>query len=160
MANPSQQQRRGPFAISPWLGFLPRALWRRQKDFFIYSAEFLPLGAGQTLAFDTAIQADSDFTCVAVSRVIDNNAAPPVIQAVAPILVQVFDTGSGRSIFDRQQHLENFAGTIELPHYLEYPKVFAASSTIQTTLQNQNGAQAFNVRIAFLGFKVFNYKES
>lgn len=153
MANPRVVQR------SPFLGYLPRRLWARAKDWFTYTADFLPLAAGATTPVETAIQADSDFVIIAVVRTIDNNAAPPVIQASAPLLVTVTDTGSGRLIFDRQQHLDNFAGTIQLPHYLEYPKVFAASSTIATELQNQNAAQAFNVRISYLGFKVFAFAE-
>lgn len=155
MANPRKMG-----VTSPWLGFLPRQLWRRQKDFFIYTADFLPLAAGLTLTVETSIQSDSDFAAIAATRVIDNNAAPPVIQATAPILIRVEDGGSGRLIFDRQQHIDNFLGTVQLPHYLEYPKVFAASSTILTTLENQNAAQAFNVRVAYLGFKVFPMQEA
>ncbi len=160
MANISQARRgAGLGPVSPWVGLLPRRMWRRQKDFFIYTANFLPLGAGATVTVETAIQSDADFVIVAIARVIDNNAAPPVVQATAPILIEVFDSGSGRSLFDRQQQLDNFAGTVQLPHFLEYPKVFAAASAIQTTLQNQDGAQAFNVRLAYLGFKVFNMPE-
>lgn len=160
MANVSQARRgAGLGPVSPWVGLLPRKLWRRQKDFFQYTANFLPLAAGATAAVETAIQSDADFVCVAIARVIDNNATPPVIQASAPILIEVFDSGSGRTIFDRQQQIDNFAGTITLPHFLEYPKIFGAASAIQTTLQNQNAAQAFNVRLAFLGFKVFNFPE-
>lgn len=153
----ARQQRISP-GISPFLGWLPRALWRRAKDFFVYSAEFLPLAANQTQTFEIAIQADSDFVIVAGVRVvtqIDNVTQTTFV----PELVRILDTGSGRELTDRAVHMENWFGTAQLPAYWPYPKVIRASSTLQTTVQNLDG-NARNVRMSYLGFKVFDYPET
>lgn len=158
MANANQvgaafpQNQVGP---APFLGWLPRKLWRRAKDFFVYSAEFLPLPASETATFETAIQADSDFLAVAVTRVV-TDVANLVFSVDVPELVTIFDAGSGRNLMDRAIHIDNLMGTARLPSYWPMPKIFRANSTITTTVQNLE-AVARNVRIAYLGFKVFDY---
>jgi hypothetical protein len=47
-------------------------------------------------------------------------------------------------------------GTAQLPTYWPMPKIFRANSTISTTVQNLEATDR-NVRIAYLGFKVFDY---
>ncbi len=160
MANVGQmarQQRISP-GISPFLGWLPRALWRRAKDFFVYTAEFLPLSASATQTFEIAIQADSDFVIVAGVRVV-TTTDNLTVQTFVPELVRILDTGSGRELTDRAVHIENWFGTAQLPAYWPYPKVIRASSTLQTTLQNLE-ANDRNARLSYLGFKVFDYPES
>lgn len=158
MANVGQTGRAFPqsqVGPAPFLGWLPRKLWRRAKDFFVYSAEFIPLAASITGTFETAIQADSDFLCVAVTRLVtavDNTT----FVANVPELVTIFDAGSGRNLMDRAIHIDNIMGTGQLPTYWPMPKIFRANSTITTTVQNLE-ATARNVRIAYLGFKVFDY---
>lgn len=158
MANVGQTGRAFPqnqVGPAPFLGWLPRKLWRRAKDFFVYSAEFIPLALSATATFETAIQADSDFLCVAVSRLVtavDNTT----FIANVPQLVTIFDAGSGRNLMDRAIHIDNIMGTGQLPSYWPMPKIFRANSTITTTVQNLE-ATARNVRIAYLGFKVFDY---
>lgn len=160
MANANQQRRAFPTqtGVAPFLGWIPRKLWRMAKDFFIYSVEFLPIAAASTLTQETAIQADSDFLCVAATRVV-TNAANVVFTDPAPMLLRLFDAGSGRSVMDRAIHIDNFVGTGQLPSYWPMPKIFRANGTIESTLQNLDGANGFNVRIAYLGFKVFDYPE-
>lgn len=159
MANPNQVQRSRPTAvgIAPFSGWIPRKLWRKAKDFFIYSAEFLPLAAGGTLTVETAIQSDSDFLAVAGCRVVSDTANTTFF-ATVPQLITIVDAGSGRQLMDRAQHIDNLLGTAQLPSYFPMPKIFRANGTISTTLQNLDGANARNVRISYLGFKVFDYE--
>lgn len=144
---------------APFLGWIPRKLWRMAKDFFIYSVEFLPLAAATTGVVNTAIQSDSDFLCVAATRVI-TDAANVVFAPNAPMLVRIFDAGSGRAVMDRPIHMDNYFGTGQLPSYWPMPKIFRANGTIETTVQNLDAANGFNVRLAYLGFKVFDYAAS
>lgn len=141
---------------APFLGWLPRKLWRRAKDFFVYSAEFLPLTASLTLTFETAIQADSDFLCVAAVRLVTATDNTTIVAVPVPELVTIFDAGSGRNLMDRAIHIDNLMGTGQLPTYWPMPKIFRANSTISTTVQNLEATDR-NVRIAYLGFKVFDY---
>jgi hypothetical protein len=157
MTNANQVRRAFPEAtgVAPFLGWLPRKLWRKAKDFFVYSAEFLPIPASGTLTFETAIQADSDFLCVDVCRVVTSADNLTFLTAV-PMLVNIFDTGSGRNIFDRPQHIDNIMGTGQLPNYWPMPKIFRANATISTTVQNFEATDR-NVRISYVGFKVFDF---
>lgn len=144
--------------VAPFMGWLPRKMWSRAKEFFTYSVEFLPVAAGATATDETAIQADSDFVSVYWARVVtDTTNLIFTANANAPLLVNVIDTGSGRQVFDRPQHIDNLWGTGQLPSYLPMPAKFRASGAIQTVVQNLDGANAFNVRISYVGFKVFGY---
>lgn len=158
MANVAQLGRAAPAAggvAAPFLSWLPRELWNRSKDFFVYSAQFLPLPAGSTSTFETPIQADSYFLLVDVARVVTQAADETAAIAFPPLLITILSTASGRNLMDRAQHLENIAGTGQLPNYWPMSKLFEPNTSISTTLQNLDGANAFNVRISYLGFKVF-----
>ena len=146
--------------VAPFLGWLPRSLWRMAKDFFIYSAEFLPLPAGGTASFDTAIQSDSDFLAVAATRLVTSVDNLTLVSGPVPQLVQIFDAGSGRNLMDRAQHIDNFFGTGQLPSYWPMPKIFRANATITTTVQNLDGVNDRNVRLSYLGFKIFDFPAS
>lgn len=161
MANANEIRRKVPAptatGVAPFLGWLPRKLWRMAKDFFVYSAEFLPLPAGDTLSFNTAIQSDSDFLCVAMTRVVTDVTNLVLVSGPVPELVTIFEAGSGRQMMDRPIHIDNLAGTGQLPSYWPMPKIWRANSTVTTTVENLDPANDRNVRVAYLGFKVFNF---
>jgi len=159
MTNISAMGRINPngLGVSPFMAGLPKDLLDRQRDFFVYTAEFLPLAAGATTPFETAIQADSDFLAVAGVRNILTTAAPPVAVADSLQTCQLIDTGSGRTLSDRAVPLDNWFGTAQLPTYWPQPKLFRASSTITLTITNLDGTNAFSIRVAYLGFKIFGY---
>lgn len=142
-------------ALNPFFGLLPPKLWKAPKDFFMYSANFLPLAAGATQTTDIAIESDSDFLIVAGVRTITDGATDLVFQAAGPFTVVVFDNGSGRNLQNQAQHIENMFGTAELPAYWPFPKFVPRASTLSTTLQNLDATNAFNIRIAYFGFKIF-----
>ncbi|MGH7166468.1 MAG: hypothetical protein ACREIS_13195 [Nitrospiraceae bacterium] len=159
MANASAVGRsaQGPIpvlAMSPFYGWLPRSLWRKVKDFFVYSSDFIPLAAGGTATQDIAVQADSDFVIIAGVRVYTTTGDVAIAGDFFPALVTIRDSGSGRQLMDRPVHAQNLFGTAQLPAYWPFPKLIRASSTVSTTLQNLE-ATARNIRISYWGFKVF-----
>lgn len=162
---PSKQQRtRGqPIpqgyvpSVSPFFGLLPPELWKRVKDFFVYSVDFLPLAAGAVQAADIAIQADSDYLIVAGVRTVTDTANTTLVAGPVPQLVTITDTGSGRNLQNQAAHIDNLFGTGQLPSYWPFPKLIPAASTLSTTLQNLDGVNDRNVRISYLGFKVFMF---
>ena len=158
MAHPSVVKRRAPESmapgLSPFFGLLPQELWSRTKDFFTYSADFLPLAAGGTLTVDISIQADSDFAIVAGVRVVTDVANTAFIDPV-PQTVTILDASSGRQFQDRAVHIDNLFGTAQLPALWPMTKLIRANSTLSTTLINLDGANARNTRISYLGFKIF-----
>lgn len=132
---------------------------------FFYSSSFQNsvLAAGATIAQTIGIQSDSHF----VARywtITAYTAGLVVAVATPPLLIQFFDTGSGRTIFDNPQPVQNVcggvaaaAGTGALPFILPEPWLVRAGGTVQVTLINL-GAAAFNrVDVSMPGFKVFKF---
>lgn len=143
--------------ISPFYGWLPRELWGLEKDFFIYTANFLPLAISATATTDIAIQSDSDFVIVAcVQLVLTDADAGPALQPLAT--VTLLDAGSGRQLMDRAVAVENLYGTAQRPAYLPMPKLIKRASTFSTTLTNLE-ATARNYRLSYWGFKIFGYPQ-
>ena len=143
-----------PPSMTPADAYLPRHLKGHPKDYFSYSALFLPIAAADTTSFNIAIQADSSFMIQYITRVV-NDVANLVFFDQAPLLMLITDTGAGRVLMDTQVQIENLAGTAQRPFIPPFPKFVQASATLSVQLQNLDPANAFNVRITFHGFKVF-----
>ena len=144
--------------LNPFLGLLPKALWKRVKDFFTFTVEWLPLAISESASKTFSTQGDSDFLILMGTRVVstvDNLTAT----AFPPMLVKIEDSGSGRNMMDKAVHLENLFGTAQQPSVWPFPKLIRANSTVTVTLQNLSAASAFNARLSFLGFKVFGMTE-
>lgn len=164
MANAGQQTRipgqMGPMgAATALLPMLPKWARDRAKDFFAYVVEFLPITAGAALTVQTAIENDSDFLITSIVRQVTSVAAPPVVNPLPVYTVQVRDAGTGRNLFSDPIALDNIAGTAQLPSFLPYPKFIKRGSTLTTSLQSLFNASE-NVRIAYQGFKIFDWPEA
>lgn len=125
------------------------------RDFFTYSAEFLPLGALATTSVNVPIQADSDFELTQLTGDVRVNVTDETVVAAPASLVTILDQGTGRLLMDRGQLFTNLIGTAQRPAILPIPKFIRANSVIQITLQNLVNAGR-NIRISFLGYKVFS----
>ena len=124
------------------------------RDFFVYSAEFLPLGSLSTVSVNVPIQADSDYELTQLTGDVRILLADEVVVADPNCLVTLQDQGSGRLLMDRGQIFTNLIGTAQRPSILPMPKLIRANSVIAVTLQNLVAA-ARQVRISFLGYKIF-----
>jgi len=132
---------------------------------FFYSSPFLNsvVAAGATITQNIGIQSDSHF-CARYFTVTAFSAGLVVAVATPPLLINFFDSGSGRTLFDNNQPIQNVmggvaaaAGTGSLPFILPEPWLIRAGGTIQVTLVNL-GAAAFNrVDVSIPGFKVFGF---
>lgn len=151
MTAPGPAQRR---LLQSYDQYLPDVLKGHPKDFFTYSAEFLPLAAGATNTQNINIQADSDFLILAGVRVI-TAADNTTFVANGPFLITITDSGAGRSFMDRAVHIDNLFGTAQLPALWAYPKFIAGASQLAVTAQNLDGATARNIRMTLIGFKIF-----
>ena len=132
---------------------------------FFYSTQFLAsvLTAGTTITQNIGIQADSHF----VARYFTITAyTTGLVVAVAtpPLLVQFFDSGAGRTLFDTQQPVQNVmggvaaaAGTGALPFILPEPWLIRAGGTIQVTLNNLGASTINRCDVSIPGFKVFQF---
>lgn len=151
------------------LGYLPRSLIYitsgpnkglvKFKQSFSYSVNFTPIAANTTTTGSINIQPDSDFVVIARTIAIQDTAAPGTfIQPnVAPFLILVTDTGAGVQLQDQAQPVANLFGNgLEPFVLLGVPVIFRRGGTIQVQLTNQDAANARNVRVSFVGFKVFD----
>jgi hypothetical protein len=142
---------------TPFAWLLPMGLRKKQKDFFVYHTNFLPLAAGATVTNTIAVEADSDFLITEVRAIVTDttNLVFTATTTGAPILFSLDDTGSGRRFQNQAIHLDEARGTGREPGYLPFAKLIRANSVINVQLQNLDPGNAFNVRLGLWGFKVF-----
>lgn len=132
---------------------------------FFYSTAFLNsvVAAGATVAQTININSDSHFI-VRYMNITAYSAGLVVAVATPPLLIQLQDSGSGRTLFDNPQPIQNVcggvaaaAGTGNLPFILPEPLLIRAGSTVTVTLVSL-GAAAFNrVDVSLPGFKAYRF---
>lgn len=152
--NASQQTRYPPFPAALYAALLPPELQHRQKDFFIYSAEFDALADGTSDTDTTPIQADSDFFIVQMAAAVNINAGAAVAIEDVLATVELRDTGSGRQLTDAAVAFSTIFGTAQLPFLAPFPKIIQRAGALATTVSNNHGS-ALDIRISYIGFKLF-----
>jgi hypothetical protein len=133
------------------------------QDIFFVPLDFIPIGpagaGADTLTRSFTADADADLEIVGMSRVITQGVAPAAgdlnVVAFAPLLINLTMTSSGRSLMPSATHIENIAGTAQLPAAWPRPKMVPKASTIKVTLQNLHTANSYNVRLVLYAFKIF-----
>lgn len=127
------------------------------KDFYIYEEDFSALASGTTATGAINIQADSDFVLQKLTYFADIAAASQTDSSrIVPLAsVQITDTGSGRNLMESAAPISNVFGTGEIPFILPQPKLFLARSTITITVANFHASATYNIRLSFIGHKVF-----
>jgi hypothetical protein len=144
--------------LPSYVSFLPPHLRKRAKEGFNYSAQAIPLAALGTVVVTVAIQNDSDFLWVDLTGIARDPAAVQTVFPNPAITIQVNDSGSGRNVFQQPLDWGAVVGTAELPGDFSYPYLAEMGGTLTVTFQNL-GAQAYDVRCALRGIKVFQWDE-
>lgn len=126
-------------------------------DFYIYSVDFNSLAGSTTQTGNINIQADSDFKVNKLSFFADlNNTAQTSSTRVIPLVtVQITDSSSGRNLMDRAVMVSEIFGDGQLPFILPQPKIFPARSNVSIVVQNTTPGTTYNLRLAFIGSKIF-----
>lgn len=128
------------------------------SDFFNYEVDFTTgIAAGATANSSFTIQADSDFkwlkACyfadIAVAAQTDSGRIIPL----ATVLIT--DQGSGRQLMSAATPIPNIFGTGQIPFILPVPKLFSGKSTISVSVANFSAASTYNIRLSFIGVKLF-----
>lgn len=138
----------------PW--WYPAGAKEKAIDYFVYGTDFLPLTASLTTTNSINISGDSAF-CVLSAVLIETATNNTTFFALSPILFRLQDTGSGRYLSNQAIHANNWFGTAQEPKYWDVPKIIAPNSTFNVEAQNQEAVDR-NVRVAFHGFKIFNFQ--
>lgn len=134
---------------------------------FFYSADFAAgVGAGATVIVNVGIQSDSHFIA-RYFNITSYTAGLVVALATPPLLIQFFDTGSGRTLFDQAQPVQNVcggvaaaAGTGSLPFIIPEPWLIRAGGTVQVTLTNLGAALTSRTIVSMPGFKAFTFGQT
>lgn len=140
------------------VAYIPPGLEGRYKEPFSYNIIFANIGNGAVQTGSTNVQNDSYF--VATSQCVDiwdaatgntTNTQPNV----APLLVRVTDSSSGKFSMDQPTPIANLFGTGISPFvWLYRAKLWMPGGQIQVELTNGMAA-AQRVRFTFTGFKVY-----
>lgn len=128
-------------------------------DPFTFGINFLPLAASNTATDQFITQADSGFAIIKTTFVISSDVNVFVanisdVPKFAPQVVMLSDSGSGRDLANTPIAINSWFGTAERPFLWSKPKVLDPNSTFSARIQNLV-ATAFNIRLAFHGFKIF-----
>lgn len=128
-----------------------------RRDFYVYEAESLALVAGGTSNDVINIEADSDFILQKMTYEVDIAAAAYTFTTnpIPLITIQITDTGSGRQLMQNPIPINSFMGDGKLPFYLPNPRKFLRNSTIQIAFVNFDAAVTYNLRLAFIGYKIY-----
>lgn len=145
----------GSLLPNPFMLVLPQSLWPRLKDYFAYTATFNPINASATLSVQTNIQKDAAFVIIAAMATVTDSPADTTRVTFWPATVQIRDEGAGANFYDQPTHFHNVYGTAESPAYWPIPKLLQPGATLTTTFSNIE-ANARIVRVAYLGFKVYD----
>lgn len=142
---------------------VPKGAADLPQDLFLIPLDFVPIGAAGSgtdiLTRTYTADADADVEVVGMARVITNGVAPAAgdINAVAfaPMLITMTMTSSGRQLMPSATHLENVAGTAQLPAAWPRPKLIPKTASLKIQIQNLHTANAFNLRLCLYAFKIF-----
>lgn len=131
-----------------------------QEDYFVYGVGPLSVAAGSTAQGSIQIQADSLFQWERAAYYADiaNAAFLDSTRPIPNVSVQIVDSGSGRQLFQTPQPVASVFGTGELPFLLPTPRWFKPNSQIQIQLTNFDAAVTYNIRLSFIGSKIFQFQ--
>ena len=127
------------------------------RDFFIYGTNFASIAAGATITNTIAIQADSDFEVQKLNYASDLAAGVQTdsSRTIPQCTIIILDTGSGRQLMNQAIDLTTFFGNGLQPFILPMPKTFRANTALSVALTNYSAAQVYNVKLSFIGVKIF-----
>jgi hypothetical protein len=136
-----------------------------RKDFYVYEAQCTALAASAQSTDTIQIEADSNFIlqkfayhCQAPAATMLAASALGLVEAqriIPPVAIQLIDTGSGRQLMQNPIPIPSLFGNGQLPFILPNPRMFLRNSTIQVAFTNLDVTNAYTVRLAFIGFKVY-----
>jgi len=138
---------------------------------FFYSTSFQAsiIAASAVVAQNIQIQADSHFVCRYINFLAYTNPALTVLTLATPLLINFFDTGSGRTLQDNPQPIQNLGGGLvagggaagQAPFILPEPWLIKAGGVVQLQITNLSTTQpVIRLDVSLVGFKVFSFGRS
>jgi hypothetical protein len=113
----------------------------------------VPLAIGSTTSFTLQIQSDSYFVLNYMSAMAFDNAG--VFSPQANILMQVTDTGSGKTFYSQPAQLSLVTGSQGFPFILSAPRVVNPNTNLKVDLTNATGVTLSGIFVNFMGARVY-----
>ena len=128
-----------------------------RRDFYVYDAEALALAPAGVANDIINIESDSDFILQKMTYEADIAAAAFTFttRPIPLVTIQLIDSGSGRQMMQNAIPISSFMGNGELPFILPNPRKFLSNTTIQIAFTNFDAAVTYNIRLAFIGYKIY-----
>ena len=135
------------------IAMLPPLMRDTIKQYYAYTADFLPLTASLTATVPFTVEASTDFIVVALTGIVTDVGNTTFLSSV-PQTVQIVDASTGMAWFNgiNGTHFNNVIGDAQFPYFMPLPYYLRANSTVNVTLTNLEAVNR-NVRLAFHGFK-------
>lgn len=142
----------------------PRRVFRAQprvrRDFFVYGINFGIVLAGTTAIKALQLEADSIFELQKLSLFADSAGAPVTqySRLVPRVTVDFQDYATSRRFLDEPVELPCVTGDGQVPFNLPSFLILPASGLVLVTLVAPVVEGTYNMRLALIGAKVFNYE--
>lgn len=113
-----------------------------------------PIAAGGQAQGTVQIQSDSDFVLTYISADV-TDAAGTTIVTNPGLLMQITDTGSGKTFFSEPTLITLVTGRLGIPFQLPSPRIIPPNTNIQFTLQNLAAVAYSGAFISLLGARIY-----
>ena len=127
-------------------------------DYYSYSGRIgtvaAPLANGATDSVSIQIQADSYFVINYMQANTLNNGGTAV-NGVSNFLLQVTDTGSGKTFYNQPTQLTLVTGQQGFPFLLSAPRIVPPSVNLKVDVTNNSGAGSAGITIVFAGARIY-----
>lgn len=137
------------------LGMTPAEFSEKAKQYFVYPLFFNNVAAGGAAVQSFTTRSDSWFVVTALNAAVRTTAAGAPSVADRPFTVQIEEAGGGRNLFAAPADFDTIFGTAQLPGVMGAPFFVKYQSTMTVNLTSL-AAVILDVRLSFVGFKVFN----
>ena len=135
---------------------------------FFYSTQFTgnAVAVGTTISQNINIQSDSDYVARYMTITVYSSPNIVVFTGLAALTINLFDTGSGRTLFDNPQAIQNVVGGAPgtaggsggyAPFIFPEPWLVRAGGTIQVSLTNLGQFTFPRVDVSIPGIKAFKF---
>lgn len=127
-------------------------------DYFSYNIRLgttvAAIANGATVSGFAQIQADSDFVLTYIAGDV-LNAAGNAINTLASALLQITDTGSGKTFFSEPTLFGMVTGRGGFPFLLPSPRVINPNTNLKVDFTNNTGGVVPGAFISFMGARVY-----
>jgi hypothetical protein len=129
---------------------------RITESFFTYTLNFLALAGATTVTNTLSFEAQTDFRWIKACFFADIATAVQTDSSlVVPLVTILMSEGSGEQLSNIALPLNSIFGYGKDPFILPISRIFLGRSTINVQATNLTAATTYNLRLCFIGAKIY-----